>query len=716
MSSIHTVSAQFGAHPIVIETGKLAKLADGAVTVRYNDTLVIVTAVSATKIKEGQDFFPLTVEYRERAAAVGKIPGGYFKREGRPSEKEILTCRMTDRPLRPLFPKGYLYDTQIITTLLSADGENDPDILSINGASAALMVSDIPFGGPVGAVRVGRINGQFITQPTHAQMDVSDLDLVYVGSESEIIMIEGSALELPEADFKAALDYAQEQVQIVIKLQKDLAARVNKAKRTLPLYVTKPEFVEMAYSLVSDRIEGAIYRPSKVERYSAVGALKDEVAVAIKAKYPDATNFDISSAFDQVQIKAFRAAILDKQKRSDGRAVTDIRPLSGEVGLLPRSHGSSLFARGETQALCLATLAPSDEAQELDGYTGGDVTKRFILHYNFPPFSVGETGRVGGLNRREIGHGALAERSVLAVIPSENDFPYAIRVSSEVMESNGSTSMASVCGGVLALMDAGVPIKTPVAGISVGLVTEYDDADNLKRYLMLDDILGSEDHYGDMDFKLCGTKDGVTGFQLDLKLAGIPLSLMKEAIDRAVISRAKILGFMESVINSPRTELSQFAPRIETIQINPEKIGLVIGPGGKNIKSIVAETGAEINIEDDGRVKIYSHNGDAMQRAKEIILGMVGDIEVGKIYRGRVVTLKDFGAFVEVLPGKDGLVHISEWTDTRVNQMSDVAKVGDEVWVKCIGQDDKGRSKLSRKVAMKERAAQGLEPAAPAKA
>ena len=716
MSTIHTVSAPFGAHPIVIETGKLAKLADGAVTVRYADTLVIVTAVSATKIKEGQDFFPLTVEYRERAAAVGKIPGGYFKREGRPSEKEILTCRMTDRPLRPLFPKGYLYDTQIITTLLSADGENDPDILSINGASAALMVSDIPFGGPVGAVRVGRINGQFVTQPTHQQMDLSDLDLVYVGSESEIIMIEGSALELPEEEFKKALDYAQEQVQIVIKLQKDLAARVNKAKRTLPLYVTKPEYVEMAYDLVKDRIEGAIYRPSKVERYAAVGALKEEVGVAIKAKYPEATSFDVGSAFDEVQIKAFRAAILDKQKRSDGRTVNDIRPLSGEVGLLPRSHGSSLFARGETQALCLATLAPSDEAQELDGYTGGDITKRFILHYNFPPFSVGETGRVGGLNRREIGHGALAERSVLAVIPSENDFPYAIRVSSEVMESNGSTSMASVCGGVLALLDAGVPIKTPVAGISVGLVTDYDDADNLKRYLLLDDILGSEDHYGDMDFKLCGTKDGVTGFQLDLKLPGIPLSLMKEAIDRAVTSRTKILAFMETVIAGPRTTLSAYAPRIETIQINPEKIGLVIGPGGKNIKSIVAETGAEINIEDDGRVKIYSTNGDAMERAKEIILGMVGDIEVGKIYRGRVVTLKDFGAFVEVLPGKDGLVHISEWSDQRVNRMDDVAKVGDEVWVKCIGQDDKGRSKLSRKVAMKERAAQGLEAAAPAKA
>ncbi len=707
MTSPTTVSGLFGAESIIIETGKLAKLADGAVTVRYGDTLIIVTAVSATKIKEGQDFFPLTVEYRERAAAVGKIPGGYFKREGRPSEKEILTCRMTDRPLRPLFPKGYLYDTQIITTLLSADGENDPDILSINGASAALMVSDIPFAGPIGAVRVGRVDGKFVTQPTHSQMLLSDLDLVYVGSEHDIVMIEGSAQELPEEDFKAALEYAQQEVQIVIKLQKELAAKAAKTKRNLPLYAVKPELVELAYDMVKDRIEGAIYRPSKVERYAATGALKKEVETAIKAKYPDATSFDISSAFSSVEIKAFRAAILDRKQRSDNRGPEEIRPLSGEVGLLPRSHGSSLFARGETQALCLATLAPSDEAQDLDGYTGGETTKRFILHYNFPPFSVGETGRVGGLNRREIGHGALAERSILAVIPEENDFPYAIRVSSEVMESNGSTSMASVCGGILALMDAGVPITTPVAGISVGLVTEYDENDRLQRHLLLADILGSEDHYGDMDFKLCGTKTGVTGFQLDLKLAGIPLPLMMTAIDQAKRSRTAILAFMQTVIDSPRGQLSEFAPRIETIQINPEKIGLVIGPGGKNIKSIVAETGAEINIEDDGRVKIYSTNGDAMERAKEIILGMVGDIEVGKIYRGRVVTLKDFGAFVEVLPGKDGLVHISEWTDTRVNRMDDVAKVGDEVWVKCIGQDDKGRSKLSRKAAMKERSEAG---------
>ena len=717
MSSIHTVSAQYGAHPIIIETGKLAKLADGAVTVRYGDTFIIVTAVSATKIKEGQDFFPLTVEYRERAAAVGKIPGGYFKREGRPSEKEILTCRMTDRPLRPLFPKGYLYDTQIITTLLSADGENDPDILSMNGASAALMVSDIPFGGPIGAVRVGRIDGKFVSQPTHAQMDLSDLDLVYVGSESEILMIEGSALEMPEADFKAALAYAQKEAQVVIGLQKDLASRVNKAKRKLPLYAVKPELVELAYSMVSDRIEGAIYRPSKVERYGAVGALKDEVAVAIKAKYPEATSFDISSRSvrpgpDQgLPHRHPRQATAQRRPRRGNRSSRALRRSRSPA---PFARLLALRARRKPRRFAWRDPRPPATKPRTSTVTpAAKPPRRFILHYNFLPFSVGETGRVGGLNRREIGHGALAERSLVAVIPSENDFPYAIRVSSEVMESNGSTSMASVCGGCLALMDAGVPIKTPVAGISVGLVTEHDDNDKLKGYLLLADILGSEDHYGDMDFKLCGTgRTGVTGFQLDLKLGGIPLSLMNEAIDQAKTTRTAILSFMETVINSPRTELSPFAPRIETIQINPEKIGLVIGPGGKNIKSIVAETGAEINIEDDGRVKIYSSNGDAMERAKEIILGMVGDIEIGKIYRGRVVTLKDFGAFVEVLPGKDGLVHISEWSDQRVNRMDDVAKVGDEVWVKCIGQDDKGRSKLSRKVAMKERAASGLEPAA----
>jgi len=717
MSTATTASAPFGALPIEIETGRLAKLADGAVVVRYGETVVLVTAVSSRSIREGQNFFPLTVEYRERAAAVGKIPGGYFKREGRPTEKEILTCRMTDRPLRPLFPKGYLYDTQIITTLLSGDGENDPDILSMNGASAALCLSDIPFAGPIGAVRVGRIDGQFVANPTHPQMAVSDLDLVYVGSENEIIMIEGSALEMPEADFKAALAFAQEQVQIPIGLQKELMEKCGKTKREVELYTAPEDFYTIAREVAGDRINSAIYGESKQERYAAVGALQKEVAEKIKEKYPDASDFAIETAFGALEVSAFRSEILDNKKRSDGRATDEIRPLDGETGLLPRSHGSALFARGETQTVCLATLAPTDEAQDLDGYTGGETTKRFILHYNFPPFSVGETGRVGGLNRREIGHGALAERSVRPVLPDEADFPYAIRVSSEVMESNGSTSMASICGGVLALLDAGVPLTSPVAGISVGLVTEYEGKE-MKRHTLLSDILGAEDHYGDMDFKLAGSRNGVTGFQLDLKLPGIPLSLIYDAIDDATRTRGQILDFMDTVISGHNTELSAHAPRIETLMINPDKIGLVIGPGGKNIKSIVAETGAEINIEDDGSVRIYCNSAAGMERAKEIIEGMVGEIEVNKIYRGRVVTVKDFGAFVECMPGKDGLVHISEWSEERVEKMSKVAKVGEEVWIKCIGIDDKGRAKLSRKVAMRERAeaAQGGGDAAPAEA
>jgi polyribonucleotide nucleotidyltransferase len=707
----HSVNAHVGPHPIVIETGKLAKLADGAVTVRSGETIVLVTAVSATSVKEGQDFFPLTVDYREKAAAVGKFPGGYFKREGRPSEKEILTCRMTDRPLRPLFPKGYLYDTQIIGVLLSADGEVDPDVLFINGASAALAVSDIPFAGPVGAVRVGRINGQFVANPTHSQRAESDLNLVYVGNETDVIMIEGEALELPEDQFVAALHFAQAEVVKMVAAQKELAAAAGKEKRIAPLFVVADELLEVAYAVAGDRIEAALYTPSKVARQKAVGALKDEVSAAILEKFPAATKFEISQAFDYLQKKAFRISILDKQVRCDGRDTKTIRPLSGETGLLPRSHGSALFQRGETQALCLATLAPADEAQDLDGYTGGETSKRFILHYNFPPFSVGETGRTGSPGRREIGHGALAERSILAVIPDVSEFPYAIRVSSEVMESNGSTSMASVCGGILSLMDAGVPIKKPVAGISCGLVTEFS-GDQISRYTLLTDIIGSEDHFGDMDWKLCGTRDGVTGFQLDLKLPGISLDLMAEAIYRTRDDRQKVLDVMESVLAQPRTEMSAYAPRIETIKINPDKIGLLIGPGGKTIKGIVAETGAEINIEDDGSVHIYSNNGESLARAKQIINGMTKEISIGETYQGTVVSIKEFGAFVEVLPGKDGLVHISELADFRVNKVQDVVKVGDAVWVKCIGVDDKGRVKLSRKAAMKDRdEAAGATPA-----
>ncbi|HEY8904216.1 MAG TPA: polyribonucleotide nucleotidyltransferase [Chthoniobacterales bacterium] len=697
-----SATAHVGQHPIIIETGKLAKLADGAVTVRSGETIVLVTAVSATTVKEGQDFFPLTVDYREKAAAVGKFPGGYFKREGRPSEKEILTCRMTDRPLRPLFPKGYLYDTQIIGVLLSADGEVDPDVLFINGASAALCVSDIPFAGPVGAVRVGRINGQFVANPTHSERADSDLNLVYVGNETEVIMIEGEADEVPEADFVAALHFAQAEVVKMVAAQKELAAAAGKQKRVAPLFVVADELLEVAYSVAGDRIEAALYTPSKVARQKAVGALKDEVSAAILEKFPAATKFEISQAFDYLQKKAFRISILDRQVRCDGRDTQTIRPLSAETGLLPRSHGSALFQRGETQALCLATLAPADEAQDLDGYTGGETTKRFILHYNFPPFSVGETGRTGSPGRREIGHGALAERSIEPVIPDVSDFPYAIRISSEVMESNGSTSMASVCGGILSLMDAGVPIKKPVAGISCGLVTEFS-GDQISRYTLLTDIIGSEDHFGDMDWKLCGTRDGVTGFQLDLKLPGISLKLMEEAIYRTRDDRQKVLDVMEAALAAPRTEMSPYAPRIETIKINPDKIGLLIGPGGKTIKGIVAETGAEINIEDDGSVHIYSSNGDSLNRAKEIINGMTKEISIGETYQGTVVSIKEFGAFVEVLPGKDGLVHISELADFRVKKVEDVVKVGDAVWVKCIGVDDKGRVKLSRKAAMKDR-------------
>ena len=707
----HSVTANVGPSPILIETGKLARLADGAVTVRSGETIILVTAVSATSIKDGQDFFPLTVDYREKAAAVGKFPGGYFKREGRPSEKEILTCRMTDRPLRPLFPKGYLYDTQIIGVLLSADGEIDPDILFMNGASAALCVSDIPFAGPVAAVRVGRINGQFVANPGHSIRGESDLDLVFVGTENDVVMIEGEAKELPEADFVAALTFAHEQAGHLIRAQKELAAAAGKPKRQAPLFVVADELLEIAYQVAGDRIEAALYTPSKVARQKAVGALKDEVSAAILEKFPAATKFEISQAFDYLQKKAFRISILDKGVRCDGRDNNTIRPLSAETGLLPRSHGSALFQRGETQALCLATLAPADEAQDLDGYTGGETSKRFILHYNFPPFSVGETGRTGGLNRREIGHGALAERSILPVIPDVRDFPYAIRVSSEVMESNGSTSMASVCAGVLSLMDAGVPIKKPVAGISCGLVTEFN-GDQLSRYTMLTDIIGSEDHFGDMDFKLCGTDAGITGFQLDLKLPGISLKMMEEAIYRTRDARYKVLEVMNAALAAPRTEMSQYAPRIETIRINPDKIGLIIGPGGKTIKGIVAETGAEINIEDDGSVHIYSNNGESLKRAKEIISGMTKEIGVGEIYQGTVVSIKEFGAFVEVLPGKDGLCHISELADFRVNKTEDVVKIGESIWVKCIGVDDKGRVKLSRKAAMKDRDAAAAEPAA----
>lgn len=700
--SIYSTTSQVGSTAISIETGKMARLADGAVTVRLGDTVVLVTAVSSTNLKEGQDFFPLSVEYKEKASAAGRFPGGYFKREGRPTEKEILTCRMTDRPLRPLFPKGYFYDTQIVALLLSADGENDSDILAMNGASAAVFLSDLPMAKPFGAVRVGRIGGEFVANPTHDQRADSDLDLIYVGSEDEVIMIEGDAFEVPDEDFIKALHYAHQAVQPLIAAQKELREKAGKPVREYKLLSAREELLEVAYEIAGDRIEGALYTSGKAARAKAVGALREEVKAAIVAKYPGATSFEISQAFEYLQKKAFRISILDKKKRCDGRGIDDLRQLSAEVDVLPRVHGSALFARGETMAMALTTLAPLDEAQEFDNYTGGEDSKRFILHYNFPPFSVGETGRFGGQNRREIGHGALAEKSIFPVLPTEKEFPYAVRVSSEVMESNGSTSMATTCAGVMALLAAGVPLTAPVAGISVGLVSEFDESNKMTRYLTMLDILGSEDHYGDMDFKLCGTENGVTGYQLDLKLPGIPLSILEEAIHKARKGRLDIIKVMEAAISKPAA-LSPYAPRIETTKIPPDRIGELIGPGGKVIKGIQAESGAKIDIDDDGTVHIYAVKKEALDIAMKLVRNIFAEAEIGAIYTGRVVSTTNFGAFMELFPGRDGLIHISELADFRVNRTEDVVKTGDIVTAKCVGIDDKGRVKMSRKAVLKDK-------------
>ena len=709
--SIHSVECNVGTNPITIETGKMARLADGAVVVRSGDTVVLVTVVSATKVKEGQTFFPLSVEYKEKAAAAGMFPGGYFKREGRPTEKEILTCRMTDRPLRPMFPKGYFYDTQVITLLLSADGENEPDILSINGASAACVVSDLPFAEPVGAVRVGRIDGQFVINPTNSQREHSQLDLVFAGTKDQVIMIEGSANELPEEDFIAALRVAQENVKVICEKQEELRAVCGKEKRAYELCLAKPELLEIGYEIAGDRIEEAIYAPSKVERQKKVGALRDEVEAAIKERHPEATDFDVEQVFEYIQKKAFRISIMEKDKRADGRALKQLRPLTAEVNVLPPVvHGSAMFARGETMSLCLATLAPMEERQYMDNYTGSVNEKRFILHYNFPPFSVGDTGRFGGQNRREIGHGALAERSIAPVVPGEQEFPYAIRVSSEIMESNGSTSMASVCAGTMSLLAAGVPLKRPVAGISVGLVTEQNDQHEITSYKTLLDIIGSEDFYGDMDFKLCGTSEGVTGYQLDLKLPGIPLSILEEAIHVAKAGRTDVLKVMNEAIAAP-AQMSTNAPRIETTKIPADRIGELIGPGGKNIKAIQAESGADINIEEDGTVHIYAAKQEGLDRALELVTRMFKTIEIGELYTGKIVSTTTFGAFMEVLPGKDGLIHISELAEGRTAKTEDVVSVGDVVTAKCIGIDDKGRVKMSIRAALRDAKAAEAEAA-----
>ena len=716
---------------ITFSTGTYAQLANGAVNVCVGETNVFVTACVAQNMRPGQDFFPLTVDYRDKYAAAGRFPGGYFKREGRPSEKEILTSRLCDRPCRPLFPEGFLNEVQIIGQLMSADQVNDSDIPMVNGASAALAISDIPWNGPIGCVRVALIDGQFVANPTIEQMYSSSLDMIYVGNDKHMLMIEGSADQLPEEEFIKALEFGHQAIQPIITAIKELVTLTGKTKSTFPLVGATPEARAIIERVVPDtRLAQAIFGKEKAVRSVAVKMLKEEAKVALVAELGEGrfTDVDLNVVFEDLQYKAYRRTVLERGVRADGRDAKTVRPLHSEVGVLPRVHGSATFQRGDTQNIAIVTLGPTKEAQDMDGLTGGATSKSFILHYNFPPFSVGETGRFTGPGRREIGHGALAERSLVPVLPPEDAFPYSIRVVSEIMASNGSTSMASVCGGCLALMDAGVPIIAPVAGISCGLMTENGPDGSITKWTTITDILGEEDHFGDMDFKLAGTTKGITGFQLDLKIHGLPFEIAKTAVFQARDARIEILKSMLASLPAPRADLSKFAPRIQTIQIDPEKIGLLIGPGGKTIRRITETTGAQIDIaeDDSGKVFIYSNNGDAMARAIAEIDGLCGGgsgpggggggtpIEVGRLYNGRITGIKDFGAFVECTPGKEGLCHISELADFRVRRTEDVVKMGEMIWVKCIGIDERsGKVRLSRKAAMKEMEAQG-QAAAPA--
>jgi polyribonucleotide nucleotidyltransferase len=682
---------------VTIETGKMAALANGAVTVQQGDTLVFVPVCCAAP-RPGIDFFPLTVDYRERFSASGIFPGGHFKREGRPSEKETLTSRMTDRPLRPLFPEGFINEIQILSLLLSCDNVFDGDVLSILGASAALTVSDIPFNGPIGAVRVGRVNGEFIANPSEPERVKSDLDLVYAGSAGKVIMIEGSANELSEEVIRDAFYFADGIVRKMIDAQNQLRAQAGKPKIMPKLHAMADDVYQALCDYCAPKIEAACTIPEKTPRYAALDALCKEMIAALTPKFSQVEGADQipwKMGFDKYTEASIRRLILDKGQRSDGRAADALRPISCEVGVLPRVHGSSLFARGETQALVTVTLGSEKNSQYYDDITAGfEGKKKYMLHYNFPPYSVGECGRSGTPGRREIGHGNLAERCVICQIPKE--FPYAVRIISEIMASNGSTSQASICGASLALMDAGVPMKKLVAGISVGLISEGD------KRIYLTDIIGSEDHYGDMDFKVGGTRDGITGFQLDLKIAGLDIEGMYVAMKQNKIARSQILDIMEKCIAAPRPKLSPFAPQVELMNINPEKIGALIGPGGKHIKSIVEATHADIDVTDDGTVKIFASNRQAMEEAIRQVSSFTAEAEVGRTYRGKVRTIREFGAFVEIMPGIDGMVHISELADYRVKTVEEICKVGEDITVKCIGIDDRGKIRLSRKEALAE--------------
>ncbi len=688
MISSNSFECEVGGRRLIIDTGKLAGQASGAVTTRYGDTVVLVTVCASDKPREGIDFLPLTVDYEERLYAAGKIPGGFIRREGRPSQEATLASRLTDRPLRPLLPKRWRNDIQLIVTVLSADQENDPDILAVIGGSAALSISPIPFDGPVSAVHVGYINDKLILNPTLAQLESSQLDLVVVSTKQAIVMVEAGAKEASEDIILQAIEFGHQANQDIIQLQEQLQQAWGRPKVEAPISEVDPEAISAISPMVDDKLAQALSQPEKLQREQALSNLKSELIESLGESFPEK---DIIAALESKVRGEIRGNLLDKKQRIDGRGLTDVRPISCEIGLLPRTHGSALFTRGQTQVLAITTLGSIGKKQPLDGL-GIEETKRFIHHYNFPPFSGGEVKRVGTPGRREIGHGALVERAIAPVLPKDEDFPYTIRLVSEVLSSSGSTSMASVCASSLSLMDAGIPTTAAVAGVAMGLVTGEDG-----KYVILTDIEGIEDAYGDMDFKVAGTANGISALQLDIKLKGVSTEILGKALNQAHQARLSILETMQQTISSSRPELSHYAPRMYKITIDPDKIGAVIGTGGKTIRSIINETKASIDIDNDGTVIIGSPNEEAARKAIEIIEGLTKEVELGSIYTGKVTRLLNFGAMVEISPGKEGLVHISELADYRVSKVEDIVKVGDEVTVKVINIDELGRINLSRR-------------------
>lgn len=689
---MHSYSIELGGRTLTMEIGKIAKQANGAVLVRYGDTAVVVAATGTKTPREGVDFFPLTVDFEEKMYAVGKIPGGFIKREGRPAETAILTSRLIDRPIRPMFPEGYHNDVQIVATAVSVDPDNAPDIPAMIGASCALSISDIPFEGPIAGVRVGMIDGQYIINPTIEQAKVSRLNLAVAGTKDAILMVEAGAKEISEDEMLDAIWFGHEEIKKLVEWQEKIMAEVGKPKMEVPVYEPPAELAAEIEAYGAEQLKAALMDANKLEREENVARIKAEIADAFMEKYPDNAK-DVAYITQKLVKKIVRRTISVDKIRPDGRALDEVRPVTCEVGLLARPHGSALFTRGQTQILNVLALAPLSEAQTLDGL-GVELTKRYIHHYNFPPYSVGETKPLRSPGRREIGHGALAERALLPVIPSEEEFPYAIRLVSETLESNGSSSMGSVCASTLSLMDAGVPIKAPVAGVAMGLVKDGD------YFTILTDIQGLEDALGDMDFKVAGTKNGITAIQMDIKIDGINKEIFKQALAQAKRGREHIMGIMLNCISEPRKELSKYAPKITTIHVDPEKISKIIGPGGKTIKKIVEETGAKIDIEEDGRVYIAAVNSEEAAKAIDMINGITAEAEVGKVYTGKVTRLMAFGAFVEILPGKEGLVHISQLSTERVNKVEDVVSVGDEIVVKVTEIDQKGRINLSRKAVL----------------